>query len=93
VHGVIKDWQGYVKEQAQMLGVEDNMWVNIDETNVDYDVKSSSTLERVGSRSVALKTTGSSSRATVLLGVSKAGDKLKPYIIFKGVPGGRINRE
>jgi hypothetical protein len=39
------------------------------------------------------KSTGCSSCATVLLGVTVSGVKLKPFIIFKGKLGGRIIRE
>ena len=42
---------------------------------------------------MSVKTTGSSARCTVLLGVTMDGRKLPPYIIYKGSSNGRIVRE
>ena len=67
--------------------------VNIDETNIDFDMPSNKTLERVGSRSVTVRGVNSSDRCTVLLGVTLSGEKLPPFIVFKGSPNGRIIRE
>ena len=38
------------------------------------------------------KTTGSSMRCTMLLGVTLNGEKLTPLVVFKGQPNGRIAR-
>ena len=51
------------------------------------------TLADKGLRTVSVKSSGSSSRCTILLGVTMDGSKLPPFIIFKGKQGGRISRE
>jgi hypothetical protein len=58
--------------------------VNIDETNIDFDLVSGATLAGRGDRTVACATTGSSNRCTVMLGVTMDGEKLPPFVIFKG---------
>jgi hypothetical protein len=58
--------------------------VNIDETNVDFDLVSGSILAVRGEKSIGCATTGSSSRYTILLGITMDGEKLPSYIIFKG---------
>jgi hypothetical protein len=69
--------------------------VNIDETNVDFDLASRTTLADRGKRKIGFVTTGSSARCTVLLGVTMDGQKLPPFIIYKGVNTSRslIRRE
>jgi hypothetical protein len=58
--------------------------VNIDETNVYVDLVSGSTLDGREEKTIVCATMGSSSRCTVLLGVTMDGEKLPLYIIFKG---------
>jgi hypothetical protein len=69
--------------------------VNIHETNVDFDLVSGSTLAGRGEKTIGCATTGSSSRCTVLLGVTMDGEKLPSYIIFKGAntPRSLIKKE
>ena len=50
------------------------------------------TLAKKGDKTVSLKTTGTSMRCTVLLGVTMNGEKLTPLVVFKGKPDGRIAR-
>jgi hypothetical protein len=57
--------------------------VNIDETDVDFDLVSGSTLAVYGEKKSWCATTGCSSRCTVLIGVTMDGEKLLPYIIYK----------
>jgi hypothetical protein len=58
--------------------------VNIDKTNIDFDLVSGTTLAGRGDPTVACATTGSSNRCTVMLGVTMDGEKLPPFVIFKG---------
>ena len=51
------------------------------------------TLAEKGDKTVSLKTTGTSMRCTVLLGVTINGEKLTPLVVFKGKPDGRIARK
>ena len=90
---VIDDFVSYVNEQIACLGVPGSHIVNIDKTNIDFDMVSGITLANRGSRTVSVKKSGSNGRCTVLLGVTLSGEKLPPLIIFKGKPNGRICRE
>jgi len=58
--------------------------VNIDETNIYFDMVGSITLADKGSRTVSVKSSGTSARCSILLGVTIDGRKLPPFIIFRG---------
>ncbi len=51
------------------------------------------TLDNVGVKTVTITGTDTSARCTVLLGVTLTGEKLPPFIIFKGIPNGRVAQE
>ena len=87
---VIDEFVVYVNEQIVSGNFGPLEIVNIDETNIEFDMIGSITLADQGSRTVSLRSTGSSSRCTVLLGVTLSGEKLPPFIIFKGKPNGQI---
>ena len=93
VRTVIDNFVHYVNQQAAVGQYKPSRIVNIDETNIYFDLTSGTTLAARGSRSVSVKTTDSSARCTVLLGVTMDGRKLPPYIIYKGSSNGRIVRE
>jgi hypothetical protein len=67
--------------------------LNVDETNIDFDETSGKTLAKIGMRSVSGKFNGHSGRAAVVLCVTMSGKKLPAFVICKGVPKGRIERE
>lgn len=57
---------------------------NMDETPVSFDLPNSYTLEKRGSNTISIKTTGHErSMFTVILGCMADGSKLPPVIIFK----------
>lgn len=57
----------------------------VDETGLWVDMPGNSTLEEVGSRTVAIKTTGhEKARFTVVLGARADGSRMHPLVIFKG---------
>jgi hypothetical protein len=89
---IISDFVSCVNEHISMLRFPASAVVNIDETNIDFDMPASTTLERRGVRSVSVRI-GSTQRATVLLGVVMDGSKLPPFIVFKGQRSGFISRE
>lgn len=64
--------------------------VNMDETNVNFDQPPATTLSLRGEQTISIKTTGSSCRATAMLAVTMGGEKLKPLLVFKGTPNGRV---
>ena len=90
---VMEQFVAYVNEQIQTGGFSADSVVNIDETNIEFDMTGSVTLANQGSRTVSLRSSGSSAWCTVLLGVTLSGQKLPPFVIFKGMPNGRIARE
>ena len=92
---LIADWVQYVTGQIRMLGIPAENVANFDETNADFSIDSTTTLNKKGANTVSAKTAKSSQRASVMLGVSMAGERLTPYIIFKGSDKatGRVHRE
>ena len=66
--------------------------MNIDETNIYFDIEGGLTLAGEGDMPVSTLTSGSSMRYTFLLGVTLNGEKLTPLFVFKGKSNGRIAR-
>jgi hypothetical protein len=58
--------------------------VNIDKTNVYFDMTGSVTLADKGSRTVSVKSSGMSACCLVLFDVTMDGNKLLPFDIFRG---------
>lgn len=57
---------------------------NADQTPLNFDMPSSTTVEQKGVRSVHIRTTGAEKqRCTVMLAVTADGRKLPPFVIFK----------
>jgi hypothetical protein len=92
---VIEDFQSYIWMKLKLLGVDCCSIYNTDETNVYFSPQPTSTYAPRGSRMVAIKGADSSSRCTVMLGASISGEKLPPFLIFKGKNNrsGHIKRE
>ena len=68
--------------------------INMDQTPYNPSDSPSKTLSQVGSKTVAAKTMKTGlGRITVCLAVAADGTKLTPLIVFRGKPGGRIERE
>ena len=82
-----------LNEHIEMMKYPASLIVNIDETNVDFDMPSTTTLAQRGERTISVRGTGSSYRCTALLGVTMSGEKLPPFIVFTGTRNGRIMRE
>ncbi len=59
--------------------------INMDETNLPYEISAKTTLERRGARSVPCKTTGSTGNCSVAVAVTLDGQTLPPMLIFKGM--------
>ena len=79
----------YVNEQIVSGNFGPSEIVNIDETNIEFIMIDSITLANQGSRTVRLRSTGSSSHCPVLLEVTISGEKLPPFIIFRGKSNGK----
>ena len=67
---------------------------NMDQTPLRFSYHHSKTLSKRGTKTIHVrKTSSDTKRATAALTVSAAGEWLKPMIIFKGQPRGRIARK
>lgn len=68
-----------------------NLILNMDQTPLWFSMTPKKTINLQGSRTVyCASTMGSTKRVTAAACVSAAGDKLKPFLIFKGEQNGRI---
>ena len=76
------------------FAMRDTVWLNMDQTGVQYEMPMRTTIDFLGVRAVPVQTGGSSgSRVTVALTVASNGEKLPAMIVFKGTTSGRICRE
>ena len=67
--------------------------INMDQTPFPFTYNSKSTLERAGRRTVQIrKSTNDTKRATFAMTTTASGLILKPLLVFKGSPKGRIAR-
>ena len=92
---IINDFQQYVNWKIRFLGIDPSCVFNADQTNVFYSMESNYTYHAKGSKSVPIKGVDSSSRLTVMLCANMVGEKIPPYLVFKGSTGrsARIVRE
>ena len=74
----MQDFTNYINSQLVLGQYRQDCVVNIDETNIFFDMEGGLTLAEKGDKTVSLKTTGTSMRCTVLLGVTMNGEKLTP---------------
>jgi transposase-like protein len=66
-------------------GIDLKYFINMDQTAVYFEMKSSTTVDKVGTRTVSIRDSASNSkRATVVLAVAADGTKLPPFVVFKG---------
>ena len=88
--------EGFINRIHTKMG-DDNLnpdnIVNMDETNFHFDSPCKETLAIKGSKTISIKTSGSNARCTVILAVTMSGEKLKPFVIFKGKPGAIVEKE
>jgi hypothetical protein len=89
----MQDFVVYINCQLSQGQYSQQCVVNIDETNIFFDMESGLTLaNNKDDKTVSLKTTGTSIRCTVLLGVILNDEKLTPLVVCKGHPNWRIAR-
>lgn len=67
---------------------------NMDETPIMFEMVGKTTIAKIGERNINIRTFGSErSCISVIVGISAAGFKLPPLLIFKGKKGGYIEEE
>jgi hypothetical protein len=66
-------------------GMELKYFINMDQTAVYFEMKTTTTVHEVGAKTVSIRESGSNSkRATICLAVAADGTKLPPFVVFKG---------
>jgi hypothetical protein len=90
---IMNDWVTYNNRHIVVDKYEDACIINIDEMNVEFDPLPSRTLCKIGDQKVSACISGNFRGCTVMLGCTASGVKLPAFIKWKGVPGGRIERE
>ncbi len=88
---MMNDWVMYVNKQIVAGKYDDACLIIVDETIIDFDPSPSRTLCKIGDRTVSARISGNSGRCTAMLGCTASGVKLPAFVIWKGIPGGRIN--
>ena len=85
------DFMEYIRPVISQPNRSEDYIINMDQTPVPFTFHSTKTLELVGTRTVNIrKSTNDTKRVTCALTVTASGRVLTPFLIFKGVPGGRI---
>jgi hypothetical protein len=74
----------YINEQIKIGRYRPQDIISIDETNFDFDQASRENLAGRGEKKIGCAVTGSANRCTILLACMISGERLLPYIIFKG---------
>jgi hypothetical protein len=80
---IMEDFVNCTNELIKIMKVRAEAIVNIDETNVDFDMPSTTTLNRRGHRTISITGSGRNQRATILLGMSLSGENLPLFIVFQ----------
>ena len=79
------DFVLYCAEQGRLNILPPAAIANMDETAIWADMPGNTTVEKIGATSVPLLTTGhEKERITVCLSALASGEKLKPFIVFRG---------
>jgi Tc5 transposase DNA-binding domain/DDE superfamily endonuclease len=80
-------------KSGSMYGLNPKYFLNMDQTAVYFESKSSVVVSPKGKRSVPMRDSGSDAkRATIVVTISAAGDKLEPFFIFKGQPDKKVEQ-
>jgi hypothetical protein len=70
---------------GSLHGMPLKYFINMDQTAVYFEMKSSTTVHQKGEKTVSVQDSGSNSkRATVVLAVAADGTKLPPFVVFNG---------
>lgn len=94
VHSAAKDYILSIRPMLTGNFRNQKFILNMDQTPVFFSMLPRTTLNESGARTVNVRTsTNSTMRVTVAVCVTASGEMLKPLLVFKGKPGGRIERE
>uniref|UniRef100_A0A8C3TJQ5 HTH CENPB-type domain-containing protein n=1 Tax=Catharus ustulatus TaxID=91951 RepID=A0A8C3TJQ5_CATUS len=77
-------FRSYCKNKISENSIQPHCIINMDEVPLTFDMPLTRTVEHTGTPTVPVRTTGNEKTSfTVVLGVSLAGQKLRPMVIFK----------
>ena len=63
----------------------------MDETAFNYNMNSKVTIHKIGAKTIMIKTQNQEKlRISAIMSICGNGERLKPYLIFKGAHNGRI---
>jgi hypothetical protein len=80
--------QKQMEPSGTLHGIDLKYFINMDQTAVYFEMKSNTTVHKIGARTVSVQESGSNSkRATIVLAVAADGTKLPPFVVFKGKNG------
>ena len=84
-----EDFAGAIRTRmavgGTLHGIDNKYFINMDQTAVYFEMKSNTTVDTVGVKTVSIRDSASNSkRATVVLAVAADGTKLPPFVVFKG---------
>ena len=91
---VCADFVDAVNRKIELHNVSADRVLNLDQTNVPFDIHARVTITRRGSQTVNVekpKVTGGG-RATAALTCAMDGAKLPSFIVFQGKTGGKIDK-
>ena len=81
------------KVQVRLEQIPCELISNMDQTATPFCSNPRTTLQAKGSRTVHISAAvGKKMRCTTHIGIDRSGKMMTPYIIFKGMPGGRIEK-
>lgn len=84
-------WIQHIRPTVSAPGVGKRWVINMDQTPIWLSMHPQTTLNLVGAATVNGRRTGESgARFTCTIAISANGDKLRPFLIFKGQPQGHI---
>lgn len=84
----------YLEVQRRYNSNSQVVFVNMDQASLVFDQAGPITVDSCGARAVQIRTNArQQDRVSVALSVASNGDKLRPFVIFKGTADGRVARE
>ena len=87
------DFLNYIRPKLKQPCRDMDYIMNMDQTPIPFTYNSKRTLELVGVKTVhVIRSTNDTKRATCAMTVTASGKILKPFLVFKGKPGARIEQ-
>jgi transposase len=93
VEGEASDFMRFVRVIVSGANRDRRFILNMDQTPVYFSMSSKKTLELIGKKTIHIRTsTNDTKRVTVAVTITADGTVLPSTLVFKGMPGGRIEK-